>query len=78
MQCCCQFDPGRVGRYERKEIETDKEMNQLLEDHGHRDLTPKKALGKWKAEIGSGSNRQKFDTSLQYDLAKRQRKKDLV
>lgn len=78
MQCCCHYDPGRESRHERKDIETDKEMNQLLEDHGHRDLTPNKALGKWKAEIGSESSRQKFNTNLQYDLAKRQRKKDLV
>lgn len=77
MQCGCQFDPGRESRHERKEIETDKEMNQLLEDHGHRDLTPNKALGKWKAEIESESNRQKFDTSLQYDLAKRHKEKKI-
>lgn len=58
-----------------KETETDKEMKQL-EGHGHGELTPDKALSKGKAETDRESSRQKFDTSLQCDLAKRHIKKE--
>lgn len=64
MHSCCQFDPGRACTHERKETNTDKEMNQLLEDHEHGGLTPDKALRKGKADTDRESSRQKFDTSL--------------
>lgn len=41
------------------------------EDRGHGDLTPDKALSKGKVESDKESSRQKFDTSLQCDLAKK-------